>query len=620
MRVLFSFVAMLVSFSGAFADDSASVVASVDRNQVAVGDVINFRVTVDSQNSGQISEPRFPKISGVEVINTSSGVETRSTFTNGQFLTQSSRSFNFMLVLNQAGKITIPQVEVEVGGQKLLTEPIEIEVVAGAKPRSRQGQPQADPFEQMDEMEDVFNQMMQRHFGQGRQQLNPGAEVNPKEAFMIVAQADKNEVFVGEQITANFYLYTRGQIRDIDTLKYPTLKGFWKEDLEMATRLNFEEVVLNGIPYHRALLVSYALFPIKAGKTTIDSYKAKCTVLTASSFGFGRPYQYTKVSKPIAIEVKEIPVQERPANFTGAVGEFKVSAKFEPQTGVVNQPITMRVRFEGRGNAKLIELPKLELPPSFELYDQKSTAEFLKDGTSFKDFEVLMIPRQPGVFDLEPVAVSVFNPSSKSFTTISSQALKVSVTGTAIASPAESNTGNAPSSQQDKAEAKPKLPPLATGMSSASPLKKFRLPATLFALLLMVAFLGREAWVKLRQPPRKVDLKLLLTRRLKPIRLLVDAGEWRKVGVELTNTAHIVLGRVAMQRGASVDIERLLELAPPSVRNELGSTIRDLLVRCERLSFAPEEMLQDQKSKSALDKLVLDFNKVMSRAIEMSEG
>ena len=81
---------------------------------------------------------------------------------------------------------------------------------------------------------------------------------------------DKKRAYVGEQITANIYLYTRGQIRDIDTLKYPSLKGFWKEDLDLATRLNFESVEVSGVLYQRALLVSYALFPIKAGKAVAN--------------------------------------------------------------------------------------------------------------------------------------------------------------------------------------------------------------------------------------------------------------------------------------------------------------------------------------------------------------
>src|SRR6185312_13832964 len=144
------------------------------------------------------------------------------------------------------------------------------------------------------------NQMLHRRFQPGAPPGTGGeAPVHPDESFYVEAVTDKTKAYVGEQLVANFYLVTRGQIRDIDTLKYPDLKGFWKEDLEMATRLNFENVVINGVPYQRALLVSYALFPIKAGKAVVDPYKAKCTVLTGSAFGFGHPYQFTKASKAI---------------------------------------------------------------------------------------------------------------------------------------------------------------------------------------------------------------------------------------------------------------------------------------------------------------------------------
>lgn len=601
----------------ALAQDEGSVIATVDRNRVAVGDVVNFRVSISSPDSSQVSEPIFPRVDGIEVINTSSGMETRSTFQNGQFLTQSSRHFNFMLVVNKPGSITIPPIQVQAGSSTQSTQPIALEVVASGQARPRAPPPAPDPFGQMDEMEEVFNQMMQRHFGQGMPQVDPDVQVNPKEAFMIIAEADKKSAYVGEQITANFYLYTRGHIRDIDTLKYPTLKGFWKEDLEMATRLNFEQIVLNGVPYQRALLVSYALFPIKAGRSVVDSYKAKCTVLTPSSFGFGRPYQFTKVSKPIAIDVLDVPVEGRPANFTGAVGEFRVSAKFEPVTGVVNQPITLRVRFEGRGNAKLIELPKLDLPPSFELYDQKSSAEFLKDGTSFKEFEVLMIPRQPGVFDVSPLAVSVFDPARKKFNVISSQPLQVGVTGTAATAAPQAGIGDG--ARQSHSDG-PMLPSLATGPGGGGFERTNSLWITLMLLFLTLAGLVVEGYRRLRRTTLKVNLKQVLNKRMVRVKEHANAGEWRKVGIELTNAAHRILGRVALDGGASVDIERLLEAAPPSMRNELGSAIRELLGRCDQLSFAPEEMVGDFKRPEELKRLIVQFEKVMSRAIEMSEG
>ena len=114
------------------------------------------------------------------------------------------------------------------------------------------------------------------------------ADVDGGELFFIDVEVDKNQVYEGEQVTATYYIYSRGRVTEIDTLKYPTLAGFWKEDIELATRLNFRPTIINGIRYNRALLASYALFPIKAGKAVIDPYKAKCKVVNAPSFGIPR--------------------------------------------------------------------------------------------------------------------------------------------------------------------------------------------------------------------------------------------------------------------------------------------------------------------------------------------
>jgi hypothetical protein len=474
-------------------------------------------------------------------------------------------------------------------------------------------------------MEELFNQMLQRNLaphafnnprGGVPNQNQPG--LNPEEAFFILAETDKTKVYVGEQLTVNFYLYTRGQIRDIDTLKYPDLHGFWKEEIEMATRLNFEQAVVNGIPYQRALLVSYALFPIKAGKSTIDPYKAKCTVVTPSNFGFGRPYQFTKASRPISIEVMEIPTAGRPANFSGAVGHFRVNAHFEPPTGAVNQPVTLRVRFEGQGNAKLVELPKIDLPPSFEMYDQKNQSKFMRDGTSFKDFEVQIIPREPGVFNIPAVSMAVFDPKSRSFTQAASQPLNITVTGSATAPgavpPAQAGKSTAPAQP-----AEPTLPPLSTELEvetiSASALNT----ATVVIYLAVFALLGWRAWVSLRRKPKRVNLMLVMKRRLKSIRDFAAKGDWRRVGVELTNATYYILGQLSEQGGANQELDRLLDHTPPSLRNELAGPIQKLVAQCEALSFAPEKMIGGLNEKPKLEALIKEFETVMNRAMELAE-
>jgi hypothetical protein len=623
MIKLLAFLFLVVN--SAHAAEGVEVTATVDRNQVGMGDVFNLQLTVSAKESVTVEEPQIPSIRGMELIGSSTGSETRSSYVNGRFLTEQARTFNYMIAAQLQGKLTIPALTVNVDGKAYQTKPIDIAVSARAQvqpragqqpPRGRGGAP--DPFGMLDEQdEELFRQMLQRNFpGGGGGGIQPQQPVNPNEAFFVQTEVDKPRAYVGEQVTAAFYLYTRGQIRDIDTLKYPDLKGFWKEELEMATRLNFEQVVVNGIPYQRALLVSYALFPIKAGKATIDSYKAKCTVLTPSTFGFGRPYQFTKASREVAIEVKDVPTEGRPANFTGAVGRFRVTAAFEPPTGTTNTPITLRIRFEGQGNAKLIELPNLNLPPSFELYDQKSQAKFLKDGTSFKEFEVLIIPHEPGVFKIPPVAMGVFDPESAKFQNIASQPLNLTVTGTAT-SP-QANVPSAPE-KRDTADRGPKLPLPAIEMGSTVASAQTMMGITAGVYLGLFGFLGLTAVRQLRRKPKKASLKMILARRSKNVRDLAAKGEYRRVGVEMTNAAYYLLGQLSDQGGANLELERLLEKTPPSLRRELAEPIAKLLAQCEALSFAPESMIAGMTEKSKLQGLISEFEKILARAIELSE-
>jgi hypothetical protein len=616
MKLLFLFMTAIISFAEAGVD----VTATVDRNQVGIGDVINLTVSVSSDDTINVEEPGMPNLQGFELINTSSGVETRSTFQGGRFMTTQARTFNYMLAVLAPGTLTIPPLMVSVNGKAYSTKPIQIAVSnqrRGPPPQAQKQKQQADPFGMLDDAEEeLFNQLLQRNFpGQARPGVPSGPPVNPDDAFFISAEVDKTSAYVGEQVTASFYLYTRGQIRDIDTLKYPDLKGFWKEEIEMATRFNFEQVVLNGVAYNRALLVSYALFPIHAGKATVDSYKAKCTVITAGNFGFGRPYQFTKASKPIAIDVREIPTQGRPENFTGAVGRFRVSAVFEPPTGTTNQPVTLRVRFDGQGNAKLVELPKLELPPSFELYDQKSQAKFLRDGTSYKEFEVLIIPRQPGVFQIPPLQVAVFDPATTKFANIASQPLSLTVTGQASAPQAPAQAGTTPNPES----AKPGLPPLATELNASRVGAAPMMALTVAIYLAVSGFLAGTAWRRLRRKPKKLSLQLVLQRRLKNIRELAAQKEFRRVGVEMTNAAYYVIGQLSEAGGANLEMSGLLEKAAPSLRRELAQPIEKLLAQCEALSFAPESMIGEMTSKEKLQGLIAEFDRVLARAIELGD-
>lgn len=597
------------------AADETEVFATVDRNEMAVGDTFTYSVSVKSTSSVNTSEPKLAPLNGLDLINKWTGTESRSTFANGQFQTEMTRTFNYLLATQQPGPIKIGSAQVKVDGTVHHTKAISIRVLprgqAPSQPQRPQQQQAQDSFDRMD---DVFSQLLQR-----QRQMNRGFRtqpVNPDEAFFIQVEVDKTKVYAGEQVTASWYLYTRGQIREIDTLKYPSLNGFWKEEIEMAKRLDFKQEVINGIAYKKALLASFALFPINAGTATIDPYKAKCTVIVPSDFGFGRPYQFTKASKPVKIQVMPIPAEGRPADYSGAVGRFKMTASVTNEEVKENQPVTLKVRFEGRGNAKLIDLPPLDLPPSLEYYDMTKNSQFFRDGQSYKEFEVLLVPRKAGEVVIPAISVSAFDPGKGEYYQQASDPISLQVQP----GDGESAISSSPlaQSKESKEEQKPQLPQLALEWSSTNGSGFIPRPVSWGLLYLLVfGLLGWRARVELGWGQKKKDLHKVFQQRIKNIYEKADREEWRQVGVELTNLVYHVLGELSGEGGANLELEKLFRKAPPSLRREIEAPLSQQMRLVEVLSFAPEAVVGPLKTKKEMRKLVSSVEKLLNRAIKM---
>lgn len=612
----FLFFTMTLCFGGLFSETAWSKVdvqSYFDREEVAVGDTFTYTVSIASSESVGIEKPQITIVPGLELLNQWTGSESRSSFSNGQFTVQRTQTFNYLFEVNKTGEMVLPPVNVIVDGKTYSSKETKIKVVAqdqGGRQRRRQQQ-QTDP---MEEVEDLFSMLLQRRGIPGGQLPGgqQGKPLNPNEAFFVRGVVDKQKVYVGEQITASWYLYTRGQIRDLDTLKYPTLSGFWKEEIEMATRLNFEQEVIDGVAYHRALLVSYALFPIKAGKSKIDSYKARCTVISPTAFGFGQPYVFTKASPEIPIEVMDLPMDGRPEHFSGAIGSFRVRASLDQATVPANQPVSLKIRFEGRGNAKGIDLPSVTWPNSLEFYDQKSESKFARDGSSFKEFEVILIPREPGHYEIPPISTSYFDPDKKAYVRIQTDKLNLNVT-VGQGGGAPSAPGAGPS--QTPAKEAPVVAPSFMNVSQYPSLwsKQWSPSAWATAFTALLLSLGVYAFVSLRAAPRR-SLSAQLVKRLKKSKALANEGKWREFGVELTNIIYVALGELSGHGGAVSNIDSLLATCPVSFRKSEESSLKQIMSKLEVLSFAQESSVGSLKDSKELANLWAEVEKLLSRS------
>lgn len=628
-----------------------SVQSAVDKSRIGVGDDFVFTVSVITNSSSvDIANPRPPHLDGFELLETWDATAISQKLMPGprgmDFQTQRRREFNYRLRAIRPGRQSIGAFDVSVDGKNHPSQPLVLDIQStpqGQAGGGRRGQPAEDEgfppgFPSLEEIdraeEEIFNQLLQRRgMGlPGGMQRPPPAHrtlpVNPNEAFFVQVEVDKTEVYEGEMIVASWYIYTRGQMETLDRVKFPDLRGFWKEIIEEVPTIQFTEEIVNNIPYRKALLASHALFPIKPGTAVIDEYKIKSRVRLPGQGGFGfsgKPYEYTKSSKRVEIKVKPLPTEGRPASFTGAVGVFDVNAIVDSSSVPAGQPFTLRVRFEGQGNAKGIELPAIEWPKTVEVYDTKSESRFFKNGRSYKQFDVLLIPRQEGELEIPPFEVAMFNPAAGKYETRRTQAIKLNVVpnpnaGAGTAPQRLADTGKPAPAAPSVPRAGDVLPEPVVAFSGASLGSRIfhRIDVWAGLYLAVFAILGLKARGEFGTRDRRRDLREILNKRYKVLDKTVKGGDPRKIGAEVANLFSLVLGDIAGESGASQEVDKMLERIPPSLRRDFAAQILKKHEVFQVLAFAPTEALGELRDPARVRREVAEAKELLNLLVKKS--
>ena len=612
-----SFLLFAISVSAA---NPPRIESGLNRSEVNVGEPVVLTIQVTTDGSGDVGKPVLMGVEAFEVQPPNLSVSARAEFGPQGLVSSRITTYSFVIIPQSVGTFEVGAGEVRVGGETYRSPPQRLKVLkAGARKSAPQrpggASPQQDPFgeeaDPFDVLEDQFLQQLQRR---GLQVPGVRPQIgNPEEAFSIQVEVDKSQAYVGEQVTANYWLYTRYDLRGIDTLKYPTLKSFWKEDIEVATSLNWQSEVINGVPYRKALLASYALFPLREGAAVVDAYKAKCTVLMGGGFGFGQPYTFTKSSQEPKIKVLALPTQDRPKDFGGGIGEFEMRTLIPQRQVPAHAPFTVKVRFEGRGNAKAIELPMLNLPPQLEIYSQRDESKFFPNGTSYKEFEILLIPREQGKFLFPALTSAFFSPSKKAYVPIQSEPVEIVV-----------GAGARPQGSGDGANS----PAPAIKPTGPAPILEWREPRwnqqqeDVFWLLLFVgtmAFLGFRLIGEIRGGQKKVSLLRVLSKNMKIVDAHAKKGDFRAFGTAAMNTVTLVLGELAGEPGTDQEVEKYLLKLSPSLRASIETDLKQVVQIIEVLAFAPEETVKNLAVPAKMAKTADELRRVLEKAVGMAQ-
>ena len=381
--------------------------ANVDKTYLAVDEHLRLEIEV-SGPIGSLPSPVIPDLSKDFYVLTGPNESTSYQIVNSSM--SASRTLSYILQPRGEGTFTIPSMTLEYRHKQYKTEAIQITVSKGGTPpgqMNRQGTQNQQQNQNTGDLPDVF----------------------------LRAEPDKTNLVQNDAVIINYKLYFTVNISSYEITKSPNTMGFWAEDFDLPRQPIINTETYNGKQYQTAVIYKSALFPTKPGKLTVDPLEIQCQVQEKKRRGrrdifdsiFDDPFFSSAMTAPkyfqsqsITLNVLPFPNENKPANFSGAVGDFNLEVGIDKDSVQVNNPITLTITIAGKGNVRFIPAPNLNLSADFETYEPEVNSNASKAGgviRGSKTFKYLLVPRFPGVQKIDPIEFSYFDPNRKQYVT-----------------------------------------------------------------------------------------------------------------------------------------------------------------------------------------------------------
>ena len=420
MKKLFCIVAFLLT--AIFQMSAQNVIRVEAPDVVAVNEQFNVTFIIE----GEKSPSDFQWSSGDDfqlVWGPQKGSSSSIQIINGKRSSSHQTTFTYILIPKATGTFQLPAATALLSGDRISSTQASIQVVSdGASSSQSSGQNGGKS-------------------SRGGQTSSTGSgEISSNDLFMRLSLS-RTEVVIGEPITATLKIYQRANVVGFENAKFPTFNGFWSQETYVPNNIEFKRESLDDKIYNTAVLRTYVLIPQQPGTITIDPAELVClvnirTAPSTSNSLFDSFFQdeYRTIRKRVttpAVKVKVNPLPAgQPASFGGGVGNFGISARLTTDNLKTHDAASLVITVSGRGNVALLEEPKVNFPPDFEVYDTKTTENTDKSngGTSgSKSFEYPFIPRSHGDFTIEPVEYSYYDVNAGKYVTLRTEPLHVKV-------------------------------------------------------------------------------------------------------------------------------------------------------------------------------------------------
>lgn len=403
-------------FAGVMFANAQTFVANAPAN-VSVGENFRLTYTVSTRNASDFHIGTVPE--QLEVI-TGPYVSEQSSYqmANGHTSSSSSKTYTFILCASKNGIYTISPASITANGKRMTSKPVRVKVSGSAQASS--GAPRMH--------DDASGQPRLRE---------AGTPISGKDLFIKVS-ANKRRVHEQEPVLLTYKVYTLVDLTQLEG-KMPDLTGFHTQEIPLPQQKSFHVERINGRPYRCVTWSQYVMYPQMTGKLEIPSITFNGTVIQQNRnvdpfeafFNGGSGYiEVKRAIKAPGLTIQVDPLPQRPANFSGGVGKFNISAQINKSEVKANDPITIRVVVGGVGNLKLIKQPVVNFPKDFDKYDAKVTDKTKLtqngvEGNMIYDF--LAVPRNQGRYVIPAIEFVYYDVEANAYKTIKTQSFTLDV-------------------------------------------------------------------------------------------------------------------------------------------------------------------------------------------------
>tara|TARA_B100001059_G_C17816725_1_gene575735 strand:+ start:213 stop:1958 length:1746 start_codon:yes stop_codon:yes gene_type:complete len=392
---LIHIIFFLFSFS---AFTQVNFTTKLSKNRLGVNERVKVEFSVDKDGDNFIP----PKFENFRIVGGPSQ-SIRNSWVNGK--RSFSKTYAYFLSPTNKGSFTIGQATIEVDGEIYKTLPVQVTVTSAVdKP--------TDP--------------------------NDPNYLADKNIHLVAELSNKNP-FLNEAISVTYKLYVSQDtgVNNWRELEAPRYADFWSNNIDIKS-LNVQNGTYDGKPYRYVILRKTLLYPQKTGKLKIEPLTLDVSVQVPSNRRdfFGNLIS-SSVSKTVSagssfINVKPLPIDNQPIDYSGAVGDFNFEIKSNKNNLLLDEAFQLSLIVSGSGNFNLFEDPRITLPNSLEIYEPEKTSNISIRVSGMKgkvNNEYTVVPNRPGKYIIPKTKFSYFNTELGDYKTIYSDPVYIDVEG-----------------------------------------------------------------------------------------------------------------------------------------------------------------------------------------------